>query len=107
MANNLAGLAALGALGYLIKSKQDGKNVLVEDRNPASMPTAPGPSRPAIDDESQWGVQTPEQRRYAAEVNPDDESQWGTAVPGQVAYRKPSTRPTARPNPSSPSSLSL
>ena len=97
MANNLAGLAALGALGYIIKSRQDGKNLPVEDRRqPASMPEASGPSGPsrsAIDDESQWGVQTPEQRRYAAEVNPDDESQWGTAVPGQVAYKKPA-RPT-------------
>lgn len=100
MANNLAGLAALGALGYLIKSRGDSANKSKQDSG-AFYEAGSGPNELARDDESQWGVQTPEQRRYAAEVNPDDESQWGTAVPGQVAYRKPSTRPTARPNPSS------
>ena len=93
MANNLAGLAALGALGYLIKSRKDSADKSKQDSG-AFYEAGSGPNELARDDESKWGVQTPEQRRYAAEVNPDDESQWGTAVPGQAAYRKPA-RPTS------------
>ena len=51
-AGNLAGLAALGALGLMMNRKQDGSKVPVEDRStyPAGMgPTAP---TPPIDDES-------------------------------------------------------
>jgi len=100
MANSgqLAGLAALGALGIMydrMNRKQDGSKVPVEDRStyPAGMgPTAP---TPPIDDESQWGTQTAGQREYAASVNPDDESQWGTPGPGQAGYKKPVRRPPA------------
>jgi len=89
MANSgqLAGLAALGALGLMMNRRQDGST---------STPSPTAPSMPAIDDESQWGTQTAGQREYAASVNPDDESQWGTPVPGQVAYRKPVRRPTTQ-----------
>jgi hypothetical protein len=98
MANSgqLAGLAALGALGLMydrMNRTQNGSKVPIEDKSiyPAGM----GPT-PPIDDESQWGTQTAGQREYAASVNPDDESQWGTPVPGQVAYRKPVRRPTTQ-----------
>jgi len=90
MAKNLAGLAALGALGVILRDKMGDKQ---KDSGAfyeaGSGPTpARKPSMPTIDDESEFGIQTPGQREYAAAVNPDDESQWGTAVPGQVAYKK-------------------
>jgi len=98
MAKNLAGLAALGALGILMNKRQNGTNVPVEDRNSSASTPARRPSMPAIDDESEFGIQTPGQREYAAAVNPDDESQWGTAVPGQVAYRKPLKQTATKPS---------
>jgi len=41
MANNIGGLAALGALGYLLSQRQDGSKVPVEDRSTYSPAAAP------------------------------------------------------------------
>ena len=98
MANNLAGLAALGALGYIIKSRQDGKNIPVEDRRqPASMPEAP------VDDSGNFYEAGSGPTGAALASNPgpmDDESQWGGT--GGATYREPTKRLPARPT--SPSS---
>lgn len=97
MANNLAGLAALGALGYIIKSRQDGKNVPVEDRRqPASMPEAP------VDDSGNFYEAGSGPTGAALASNPgpmDDESQWGGT--GGATYREPTKRLPARPTSSS------
>jgi len=92
MANSgqLAGLAALGALGIMYDRMNRNKNAApVEDRSNAATPVdsgafyeaGSGPTGPAL--ASNTGAI-------------DDESQWGTPVPGQVAYRKPVRRPTTQ-----------
>jgi len=92
MANSgqLAGLAALGALGIMYDRMNRNKNAApVEDHSNAATPVdsgafyeaGSGPTGPAL--ASNTGAI-------------DDESQWGTPVPGQVAYRKPVRRPTTQ-----------
>jgi hypothetical protein len=93
---DLAGLAALGALGYLMNRRQDGSNVPVEDRSNVAAP---------IDNSGAFyeAGSGPTGQALASNAGPmDDESQWGTPAPGQVGYKKPIRRPM---QPTAPATL--
>jgi len=92
MAKNLAGLAALGALGILMSKRQNGSNVPVEDRSrPASM--SAGEDVPADDNGAFYEAGSgPSGADLARNPGPiDDESQWGGT--GGATYKEPVKRP--------------
>jgi len=89
MAKNLAGLAALGALGVILRDKMSNKQkdsgAYYEAGSGPTAETAP------VDDNGAFYEAGSGPTGAALARNPgpmDDESQWGTAVPGQVAYKK-------------------
>ena len=87
---DVAGLAALGALGYLMSQKQDGSKVPVTDYSQPSTP-APSTQAPAapMDDESQWGTQTAGQQAYANAVNRPQTAQRPVQAPARVRPMSP------------------
>jgi hypothetical protein len=89
MAKNLAGLAALGALGVILRDKMGDK----QKNSGAFYEAGSGPTAETtpVDDNGAFYEAGSGPTGAALARNPgpmDDESQWGTAVPGQVAYKK-------------------
>jgi hypothetical protein len=99
MAKNLAGLAALGALGVILRDKMGNKQkdsgAFYEAGSGPTAETAP------VDDNGAFYEAGSGPTGAALARNPgpmDDESQFGVAVPGQVAYRKPLKQTATKPS---------
>jgi hypothetical protein len=99
MAKNLAGLAALGALGVILRNKMGNKQkdsgAFYEAGSGPTAETAP------VDDNGAFYEAGSGPTGAALARNPgpiDDESQFGVAVPGQVAYRKPFKQTATKPS---------